>query len=354
MSDSGELSTQKKTRSLILMISFFSDHQSAHAPATELQNGALVSHAESQARVEAVLNVLRDRHVSSDFGERAILAVHDAAYVDFLKRAHADWVAAGRPGDAFPYVFPIRGRRQLNLSRIDAELGQYAYDCGTPVASGTWDAVYWNAQTALSALDAVLNGTKTAFAFCRPPGHHAGRDYMGGYSYLNNVAIAVEQARQHGASKVAVLDVDYHHGNGTQDICYSRDDVLTVSLHADPSTDYPFYWGHADEFGEGRGRDYNINLPMPRGTKWSAYRETLVQAIERVQAFDPDLLIVPYGADTYAGDPISFFGVETADYTAMASLIAALDLPTLICMEGGYAVDALGANVQAFLRGFED
>lgn len=335
------------------MKSFFSDKQSSHTPARELQNGALVPHAESQARVDAILDVLPDRQSPMDFGESPILAVHDSGYVDFLKRAHKDWVAAGRPGDAFPYVFPIRGRRPLNLNRIDAELGQYCYDCGTPVAAGTWAAVYWNAQTALTGLDAVLNGAKRVFAFCRPPGHHAGRDYMGGYSYLNNVAIAVEQARQSGASKVAVLDVDYHHGNGTQDIFYTRSDVLTVSLHADPTTDYPFYWGHADEAGEGRGSGYNLNLPMPRGTKWPAYRAKLVEAIEQVQAFAPDLLIVPYGADTYAGDPISFFDIETADYTAMSSLIAALDLPTLICMEGGYAVDALGANVQAFLRGFE-
>lgn len=335
------------------MKSFFSDHQSSHTPARELQNGALVPHAESQARVDAILDVLPDRQSPMDFGESPILAVHDSGYVDFLKRAHKDWVAAGRPGDAFPYVFPIRGRRPLNLNRIDAELGQYCYDCGTPVAAGTWTAVYWNAQTALTGLDAVLDGAKRVFAFCRPPGHHAGRDYMGGYSYLNNVAIAVEQARKSGASKVAVLDVDYHHGNGTQDIFYTRSDVLTVSLHADPATDYPFYWGHADEAGEGRGNGYNLNLPMPRGTKWPAYRAKLVEAIEQVQAFAPDLLIVPYGADTYAGDPISFFDIETADYTTMSSLIAALDLPTLICMEGGYAVDALGANVQAFLRGFE-
>ncbi|MEL6827834.1 MAG: histone deacetylase family protein [Pseudomonadota bacterium] len=335
------------------MIAFFSDFQSAHTPAIELQNGELVPHAESQARVDAILEVLPDRRAPEDFGEAPILAVHDPDYVGFLKRAHDDWRSAGRSGDAFPYVFPIRGRRALDLTRIDAELGQYSYDCGTPVAAGTWQAVYWNAQTALNGLEAVLTGAGSAFAFCRPPGHHAGRDYMGGYSYLNNVAIAAEQARLRGAAKVAVLDVDYHHGNGTQDIFFQREDVLTVSLHADPKTDYPFYWGHSDEVGENAGKGFNLNLPMPRGTKWPAYRAQLVQAIERVQAFAPDLLIVPYGADTFAGDPISFFEIETEDYTAMASLIADLQLPTLICMEGGYAVESLGANVDAFLRGFE-
>ena len=176
---------------------------------------------------------------------------------------------------------------------------------------------------------------------------------MGGYSYLNNAAICAERALAKGARKVAVLDVDYHHGNGTQDIFYARNDVLTISLHADPKTDYPFYWGHADETGEGAGAGFSLNLPMPRGTLWADYQIKLAHAIERVQGFAPDLLIVPYGADTFAGDPISFFGIETPEYTDMAVMIAGLDLPTLICMEGGYAVEALGANVAAFLAGFE-
>lgn len=334
------------------MKAYYAEAQSRHAPALELQNGQMVAHAESQARVDAIKSALSDLHTSKDFGIDPIHAVHDRGYVAFLQRAHADWVAAGRPGDAFPYVFPVRGRRPLTLSRIDAELGQYAYDCGTPVAEGTWDAVYWNAQTALTALETVMDQGRPAFAFCRPPGHHAGRDYMGGYSYLNNVAIAAEQAIAQGAGKVAVLDVDYHHGNGTQDIFYDRGDVLTVSLHADPKTDYPFYWGHADETGEGAGAEANLNLPMPRGTVWAGYEGRLAQALSRVTAFEPDLLIVPYGADTYAGDPISFFDIETDDYTAMGRLIDQAGLPTLICMEGGYAVDALGVNVSAFLAGF--
>ena len=335
------------------MRAFFSDHQSRHAPALELQNGALVPHAESQARVEAIKAVLSDCQAPSDHGLDPILAVHEPAYVDFLQRAHADWAEAGRPGDAFPYVFPIRGRRPLSLSRIDAELGQYAYDCGTPVAAGTWETVYWSVQSALSGLAYVLDGTRHAFAFCRPPGHHAGRDYMGGYSYLNTAAIAAQHARQQGLGRIAILDVDYHHGNGTQDIFYAREDVLTVSLHADPKMDYPFYWGHADETGSGAGQGFNLNLPMPRGTVWADYKTRLARALERVMGFDPDLLIVPYGADTYVDDPISFFSIETTDYTEMARAIASLGKPTLICMEGGYAVDALGANVAAFLNGFD-
>lgn len=314
----------------------------------------MVAHAESRARVDAIKSALPQLQPAQDHGTKPILAVHDAGYVDFLQRAHRDWIEAGRSGDAFPYVFPIRGRRPLDLSRIDAELGQYAYDCGTPVASGTWEAVYWGAQTALTGLDAILDGDRHAFAFCRPPGHHSGRDYMGGYSYLNNAAIAAESAVARGASKIAILDVDYHHGNGTQDIFYERGNVLTISLHASPKTDYPFYWGHKDETGLGAGANNNLNLPMPRGTAWLDYKTQLAQAIERVLTFNPDLLIVPYGADTYAHDPISFFNIETKDYAEMGSLIAAVGVPTLICMEGGYAVNALGANVSAFLSGFTE
>lgn len=335
------------------MKAFFSDLQTSHAPDVELQDGAFVPHVETQQRVEAIRAVLSDISAPADFGLDPILAVHNRDYVAFLRQAHADWVAAGRPGDALPYVFPIRGRRPLGFERIEAELGQYAFDCGTPVAAGTWESAYWSAQTVLSALDHVQTGARHAFAFCRPPGHHAGRDYMGGYSYLNTAAIAAQHALSQGARRVAVLDVDYHHGNGTQDIFYARGDVLTVSLHADPVTDYPFYWGHADETGEGEGAGACLNLPMPRGTDWSAYDVKLALAIDHVKTFAPDLLIVPFGADTFIGDPISHFCLETADYTAMAARIAAIGPPTLICMEGGYAVEALGANVAAFLAGFE-
>lgn len=336
------------------MRSFHAGEQARHQPDLELHNGAMVPHAEAPARTPAILSALPEIHASTDHGLTPILAVHDAGYVDFLKRAHAGWLDAGRSGGAFPYVFPVRGRRPLSLNRIDAELGQYAYDCGTPITAGTWEGVYWNAQTALTALDHVLAGKGHAFAACRPPGHHAGADYLGGYCYLNNVAIAAEAALAAGAARIAILDVDYHHGNGTQDIFYERGDVLTLSLHADPKTDYPFYWGHDDETGAGKGAGANLNLPLPRGTKWPAYRAALAQAIERVAAFKPDLLLVPYGADTFTNDPISFFQIETPDYAEMSRDVAALGLPTLICMEGGYAVDALGANVASFLSGLTD
>jgi acetoin utilization deacetylase AcuC-like enzyme len=321
---------------------FFDERQRSHAPDLEFFNGALHPAAESQARVGAILSAIGPVEAPTDHGMEPLRRVHAPDYLAFLQSAFADWRAAGREGDAFPYTFPVVGRRPLNLDRIDARLGQYAFDTSTPIAEHTWEAAYWGAQATLSGLDAVLAG-ETAFAFSRPPGHHAGNDYLGGYSYLNNAAIAAITAER----RVAILDVDYHHGNGTQDIVTGRDDIAFASIHADPRTDYPFFWGHSDESGGNI-----LNLPLPRGTDWDAYQPALAQALDWLEQRAPELLVVSYGADTYAGDPISHFRLQTDDYARMARRIAALGLPTLVVMEGGYAVDALGANVAAFLGGF--
>jgi len=330
---------------------FWDARQLAHAPELELHNGAFVPFAESPARAEAILAAIGTPEAAVDHGEARLRAVHSEAYLAFLWSAHKDWRAAGRPGDASGYAWPVVRRRQLSLDRIDARLGAYSFDAASPIAAGTWEGAYWSAQTALSALGAVLAGEPAAFALCRPPGHHCGSDYLGGYCYLNNAAIAAEAAIAAGR-KVAILDVDYHHGNGTQDIFYERGDVLFASIHADPRTDYPFFWGHADETGEGEGEGATLNLPLARGADLAAYLPALDAALERIAAFAPDLLVLSYGADTFAGDPISQFRLETADYARVARRIASLGTPTLIAMEGGYAVDALGANVASFLEGF--
>ncbi|CAA9521563.1 MAG: Deacetylases, including yeast histone deacetylase and acetoin utilization protein [uncultured Sphingomonas sp.] len=325
---------------------FWDERQRAHAPQAEFFNGALHPAAEHGGRVESVLAAIGPTEAPGDHGAPPLLRVHSADYLEFLRNAHGEWQAAGREGDAFPYTFPVVRRRPLEFDRIDAKLGQYSYDTSTPIGEATWHAVYWGAQTALGALAAAQSEGK-AFAFCRPPGHHAGRDYCGGYSYLNNAAVAAEQALADGARRVAILDVDYHHGNGTQDIFAGREDVLFASLHADPRTDYPFFWGHADENGGNI-----LNLPLPRGTEFPAYDEALACALEWLGEGEPELLIVSFGADTYAGDPISHFALQTADYARMAERIATLGLPALIVMEGGYAVEELGTNVAAFLNGF--
>ena len=327
---------------------FWDDRQGGHAPAAEFFNGKLHPAAEHGGRVEAILGAIGPTEAPADQGIDPILRVHSSDYVNFLRSAFGAWRLAGRDGDAFPYTFPVVGRRPLSLNRIDALLGRFSFDTSTPIGEATWDAAYWSVQTALAALDSLSPNDRSAFAFTRPPGHHAGADYLGGYSYLNHSAICAEAALAAGRRSVAILDVDYHHGNGTQDIFAGRDDVAFASIHADPSTDYPFFWGHADE-----SRGNILNLPLPRGTAWSSYAAALIHALDWIeQQRDPELLIVCYGADTHEADPISHFKLKTSDYGPMARRIATLGLPTLIVMEGGYAVDHLGANVAEFLAGF--
>lgn len=332
---------------------FFDDRQTAHAPSRELHNGDWVPYAENIERPRSIVEQFSDWQPVRDFGMAPLLAVHDADYLAFLERAHRDWVAAGRNGDAIGYTFPVRRRRPLSFGRIDADLGAYSYDAGTPIAAGTWESAYWSAQGALTALDHLqTSGEAHAFALCRPPGHHAGRDYMGGYCYLNNAAIAAREAHDRRLGPVAVLDIDYHHGNGTQDIFYACPDVYFASIHADPRTDYPYYWGHADECGAGAGLGATANYPLPRGTAIGDYRQALVRALESIDRWGARLLVVSFGADTYAEDPISHFGLRTGDFAELGRAIAERGLPTAVVMEGGYATAALGANVASFLAGF--
>ena len=331
---------------------FFDSRQLAHAPKQELYNGGFVAHADVPHRAESVVRALPGLEAPTDHGEAPILGVHDAAYVDFLKNGARLWAEAGRHGEAIGYVFPVAGRRAVKLTRIDALVGRYSYDTSTPLTADAWDASYWSAQCALSALDAVLGGERNAFALGRPPGHHAGHDYMGGYCYLNYAAIVAQAARDAGVARVAILDIDYHHGNGTQDIFWDRGDVFYASIHADPATDYPFYWGHADEAGAGAGAGMTLNLPLGQGADLAVYRAAQTQALDAIAAFDPGLIVVSFGADTFIDDPISRFRLATGDYAVLAADIAARGWRGVIVMEGGYAGDALGRNVASFLGGF--
>jgi acetoin utilization deacetylase AcuC-like enzyme len=250
------------------------------------------------------------------------------------------------------YIWPVVRRRALDLTRIDALAGRFSMDSSTPLTADSWTSAYWSTQSALSALDAVLAGDRVATALCRPPGHHAGADYLGGYCFINQAAVAAQAARDAGIARVAILDIDYHHGNGTQDIFWDRGDVFYASVHADPATDFPFYWGHADEVGEGAGAGATLNLPLPQGTQLGAFRAAQATALEAIARFDPGLLIVSFGADTFEGDPIANFALKTSDYATLARDIAATGLPTVVLTEGGYAVDNLGENLASFLSGF--
>lgn len=334
------------------MRTFFSSRQLAHAPALELHNGGFTAFAETPSRAKTIRAAIGGVEEPIDRGDAAIRAVHTADYLTFLQDAPARWAAAGRPGDAMGYVWPVVGRRALKLERIDGLIGRYSFDASTPLTAESYASAYWSAQSVLAAAQAVLDGDRAAFALCRPPGHHAGADYLGGYCYLNTAAISAQAARDAGRARVAILDIDYHHGNGTQDIFWDRGDVFYTSIHADPATDYPFYWGHADELGEGAGHGTTLNLPLPQGSGLEPFRGAQDTALAAIARFAPELLIVSLGVDTWEGDPISHFKLTTQDYAVLARDIAACGWPTVVAMEGGYAVDALGANVASFLGGF--
>ncbi|MEM7687672.1 MAG: histone deacetylase family protein [Pseudomonadota bacterium] len=336
------------------MLTLYSENQMTHAPLRELNNGDWMDFAESPARVGSILEKLPTFTAPTDHGLDPVLAVHDAGYIEFLQSAHHEWLEQGREGDAIGYAFPVRGRRALKHDRIDARLGQYGFDAASPIAAGTYQSAHWAAQSALSALDAIVAGeTRQAFALCRPPGHHSGADYFGGYCYLNNAAIAARAAQAADLGPVAILDVDYHHGNGTQDIFYEDGAVFFASIHADPVSDYPYFWGHADETGAGDGGGATYNQPLARGTTWDDYGPALDKALEHITAFGAKTLIVSYGADTFEDDPISEFKLTTTDMNRIGAAVRSLDLPTLTVMEGGYRIDALGRNVEAYLTGLE-
>ena len=285
--------------------------------------------------------------------DTAILTVHSAPFVNFLRGAHVEYLALGGTGDAFPATWPIRGMRSdIEPKNFAARMGLYSFDAGSPLTAGTWAATRAGADCALTAVDLMNAGEQSAFVLTRPPGHHAGRDFFGGYCFLNHAAIAAQALRDSGCARVAILDIDYHHGNGTQAIFYARNDVFFASIHGDPMTEYPFYLGHADETGSGAGAGFNLNLPLPAGSSVATWFAALDQAIKRIDAFKPDALVVSLGVDTFEGDPISHFKLKTSDYPPIGAQIARLKLPTLFAMEGGYAVAEIGDNVVGVLTGF--
>ncbi|MDQ1260399.1 MAG: hypothetical protein QG643_2224, partial [Pseudomonadota bacterium] len=276
------------------------------------------------------------------------------AYLGFLQGAYARWQALGGSGEAFPAVWPIRTLRSDRVPQnFSGQLGLYSMDNGTPLAAGSWQAAKAGADAAASAAARVAAGARAAFCCTRPPGHHAGPDFMGGYCLLNNAAVAAQWLRDQGAARVAVLDVDYHHGNGTQSIFYDRADVLFASIHGDPRTEYPFYLGHADETGEGAGAGCNLNLPLAAGSSVQAWFAALEQACARIADFGADALVVSLGLDTFEGDPISRFALASADFLRLGQQLAQLGLPTVFVLEGGYAAAELGTNAVNVLEGFE-
>lgn len=342
------------------MKTVFSPLHAGHAGNVELVAGEIVPAFEKPSRAEYIRS--RVEHVGlgpvlppAAFDLATARKVHDPAFIDFLPTVWDEWVRAGRDGTALPFTWPTRGLRgDVPPQAIEARLGYYSFDSGAGFVAGTWTAVRSSMDVALTAAQIVKDGERAAFALCRPPGHHAGAAFMGGYCYVNNAAVAAQWLRDAGAGRVSILDVDYHHGNGTQEIFYRRGDVQVLNLHADPMVEYPFFLGHADERGDGDGDGANHNFPMPFGTAWDAWSQALEEACRRLGAFRPDVVVVSLGVDTFERDPISKFRLRTDDYPKIGRRIAALGLPTLFVMEGGYAVEEIGVNAVGVLTGFED
>jgi len=341
------------------MLTVYSDTHRLHHGRAELIDGEMKPCFEMPSRADTVLARVREVGLGEvigpqDFGRAPIEAIHAPHYVQFLHDAWSQWSALGRTHDALPLVWPVRGLRTDRIPKhIDGKMGYYAMDAGVPIAAGTWQAIYGSAQVALTAAQALQQGARSAFALCRPPGHHAAADYMGGYCYLNNAAIAAQYLLDQGAKRIAVLDVDYHHGNGTQTIFYERADVSFLSLHGDPQVEYPNFLGFADETGAGPGEGHNHNFPLPHGTAWEHYGPALVEACARARAYAPDVVVVSLGVDTFELDPISRFKLRSEDYLRIGELIAGIGRPALFVFEGGYAVAAVGVNAVNVLQGFE-
>jgi len=337
----------------------FSEDHALHDPQSFLVRGRLMPAAEVPERAARLHDAVRKDHrvIGPEPHDHAAIArVHSPDYLSFLATAHERWAAIpGAGGEVIPNVFPARS----GASRPHHVVGQAGFhqgDGACPIGPGTWEAARTSADVALTAADLVIGGANHAFALCRPPGHHAFRDMAAGFCFLNNVAIAADHVLSMH-DRVAILDFDVHHGNGTQAVFWERDDVLFVSIHGDPSGFYPFFWGHAHERGEGRGRGFNRNIPLPAGTDDEAFLEALASGLDTIAAYDPGTLLVSAGFDAQENDPLGIFKVTTGGFGKVGEAIGAFaaerDLPAVLIQEGGYLCDELGANLAAFLAGFE-
>ncbi len=338
------------------MKGFFDDRQWKHDPKHFMANGAIMPNPEQPRRIEVLKAAAEEAGIGfeapGDAGLGPIAALHSPEYLVFLQNIYTRWRRIDGAGpEVIPNIHPASRNNGYPKSAV-GQAGFHQADTACPIAEGTWEAAYWSAQTAISGADHIAGGGN-AYALSRPPGHHAFGDLAGGFCFLNNSGIAAERLRTKGM-RPAILDVDVHHGNGTQGIFYDRDDVLTVSIHADPARFYPFFWGHADERGTGRGLGYNLNLPLPRGTGDADFLKTLDTALARVRAFGCDALVVALGLDASIDDPFQGLAVTQDGFARIGAAIAGMGLPTLFVQEGGYLSDTLGINLTRTLKGYGD
>jgi acetoin utilization deacetylase AcuC-like enzyme len=335
------------------MLTIYAAIQRTQRHAYILKQGEQAHSWEVPERVDSILAALREAQLGpvvepDEGGLEPVYAVHDEGMVTFLATAVAQQRAGGGPpGPVVPTYFPPPGQRR-RPARFEGQKGYYCVDTEVPIDEHTWDAALASAQCAWSGAMRVRAGEPVVYALCRPPGHHAGPDFMGGYCYLNNAAIAARALGQ-GGERVAIVDIDYHHGNGTQAIFYEDPHVCYASLHADPRAAYPFFAGYEDETGQGNGKGTNWNVPLPPGTSQGAYLSALERLLARVREFDARWIVVSAGFDTYVHDPVSTFQLTTSSYAEIGAQIRALGTPTLVVQEGGYHVADLGRNVVALL-----
>jgi len=336
------------------MKTVYSDQHRLHAPEHELTRAGRIPYTESPDRAEGILRTLTDRGIADVVGPgecplETLQAVHEGEYLQFLERVYADWVALGRPTEgASTVTFALRDRARKPESPAD-QVGYFCFDT-TPVVAHTYTACRTAAHCAITGADLLLSGESAVYALCRPPGHHAGRDLYGGYCYLNNAALAA--ARLNGDGRVAILDLDFHHGNGTQDIFYDSNQVLFVSIHADPSRQYPLYWGRVDERGTEAGLGFNHNLTLPSGVGDEEYLLALDEALGTVRGFAPAHLVVSLGVDTLSGDYWGDFELSLEGFGKIGRRLAETQIPTLLVQEGGYHPDNMGAAVANVLQEF--
>ncbi len=348
------------------MKAFFSEEQLQHLPQQFMRLGRISAPTDVPARAETLRALLQSRGVSvespPDFGREPLAGVHSEAYLDYLEHAYERWQALRDQGmDPGPEVLPnlspyYSGRHELPArppcpsTSIVAQTGYYLSDLSCPIGPHTWRAALRSTHNAVAAADWVRQHQGMAYALCRPSGHHAHRDRAGGFCYLNSSAAAAQRLTQTW-KRVAVLDVDAHHGDGTQNIFYQRADVMTLSLHADPTGYYPFYTGYAHERGYGSGHGYNLNFPLPHGANNDVFLQTLDSALVALRDYRPQALVLALGFDTYKDDPISVLKLDLDAYRHIGERIQSLALPTVVVQEGGYMVESIGPALDAFLQG---
>ena len=337
------------------MITVFDAAQKAHDPQFFLSSGAAQSCPEKPARVDALLAAVHRLGgavvQAPDTGLDPIIRIHPQRYVTFLQTIHARWSRIpSASSEVIPNIHPANRTDGYPLSAV-GQAGFHQTDTSCPISAQTWAAAYASAQTAIHGADLVLGGEGAVYALSRPPGHHAFAELAGGFCYLNNSAIAAQRLTDAGR-KVAILDVDLHHGNGTQGIFYDRPDVLTVSIHAHPERYYPFFWGYPEERGAGAAEGANLNLCLERGTADKGFLAALDAGMDAVRLWGADTLVLALGLDAFEGDPFAGLAVTTQGFGQIGRAVAAMGLPTVIVQEGGYLCPELGDNLEAVLSGF--